>query len=224
MDMTSGLKEYLKMISAAGGRIFLAAFFMALAVSVSLSGCGREEEDGDTGTTDGESDYTLETEVVDVMNDPVFGDYGRLIFPVDKSISDDLELQDVGDILTWYNNVDPERTVEIANYLRDQAASGDQIFYDIYTDEEKAEDPDKENAGLFFFRGEPGAKTWQEQSPFSMSTGRSCLSTWRTTPCGAARQAPGWRHGSGPMARRPSGKTSTRHRRLWSCSTPDCPM
>ena len=23
------------------------------------------------------------------MNDPVFGDYGRLIFPVDKSISDD---------------------------------------------------------------------------------------------------------------------------------------
>ena len=34
MDMTSGLKEYLKMISTAGGRIFLAAFFMALAVSV----------------------------------------------------------------------------------------------------------------------------------------------------------------------------------------------
>lgn len=159
MDMTSGLKEYLKMISTAGGRIFLAAFFMALAVSVSLSGCGREEEDEDTGTTDGESGYTLETKVVDVMNDPVFGDYGRLIFPVDKSISDDLELQDVGDILTWYNNVDPERTVEIANYLRDQAASGDQIFYDIYTDEEKAEDPDKENTGLFFFRGEPGAKT-----------------------------------------------------------------
>ena len=49
MDMTSGLKEYLKMISTAGGRIFLAAFFMALAVSVSLSGCGPEEEDGIQG-------------------------------------------------------------------------------------------------------------------------------------------------------------------------------
>ncbi len=35
----------------------------------------------------------------------------------------------------------------------------EQIFYDIYTDEEKAEDPEKENTGLFFFRGDPGAKT-----------------------------------------------------------------
>ena len=30
---------------------------------------------------------------------------------------------------------------------------------DIYTDEEKEEDPEKEDTGLFFFRGEPGAKT-----------------------------------------------------------------
>lgn len=96
---------------------------------------------------------------MDVINDPVFGDYGRLIFPVDRTIDEDLELQDVGEILTWYNNVNPDRTVEIANYLKDQVESGEQIFYDIYTDEEKAEDPDKENTGLFFFRGEPGAKT-----------------------------------------------------------------
>ncbi len=43
--------------------------------------------------------------------------------------------------------------------MKNQAASGEQIFYDIYTDEEKAEDPEKENTGLFFFRGDPGAKT-----------------------------------------------------------------
>lgn len=104
-------------------------------------------------------DYTLTTKVVDVMNDPVFGDYGRLIFPADRTIDENLELQDVGEILTWYNNVNPDRTVEIANYLKDQASSGEQIFYDIYTDEEKAEDPAKENTGLFFFRGEPGAET-----------------------------------------------------------------
>ena len=35
---------------------------------------------------------------------------------------------------------------------------GDTVFYDIYTDEEKAADPDKEDTGLFFFRGDPGAK------------------------------------------------------------------
>src|SRR5699024_3570918 len=73
-------------------------------------------------------------------------------------IDEDLTLRDVGDILTWYNNVNPNRTVEIVNYLRERAQSGEQIFYDIYTEEEKEEDPDKENTGLFFFRGNPGEK------------------------------------------------------------------
>lgn len=49
-------------------------------------------------------------------------------------------------------------TVEIVNYLKEHAQAGDTVFYDIYTDEEKAGDPDKEDTGLFFFRGEPGAK------------------------------------------------------------------
>ena len=73
----------------------------------------------------------METKVEDVINDPAFGDYGRLIFPADRTIDDDLTLQDVGEILTWYNNVNLERTVAIANELRKQAASGEQIFYDI---------------------------------------------------------------------------------------------
>ena len=94
-----------------------------------------------------------------MINDPVFEGYGRLLFPVDQVIDEDLELQDVGSILTWYNNVNPERTVEIVNYLKDQVSAGNQIFYDIYTEEEKQEDPEKENTGLFFFRGNPGAKT-----------------------------------------------------------------
>ena len=101
----------------------------------------------------------MTTKVTDVINDPAFEDYGRLIFPVDRSIDGGLELQDVGDILIWYNNVNPERTVEIVNYMKNQVTSGEQIFYDIYTDEEKEEDPEKEDTGLFFFRGEPGAKT-----------------------------------------------------------------
>ena len=164
--------------------MILPVFFAVLSLAAALAGCGRAEESSRTGSgsagnissedsiedtdpsntaenpaPDGENAYTLETKVVDVINDPVFGDYGRLLFPVDRTIDEDLELQDVGDILIWYNNVNPDRTVEIANYLRDQAASGEQIFYDIYTDEEKAEDPDKEDTGLFFFRGDPGAKT-----------------------------------------------------------------
>lgn len=153
-------------------RLFLAGLFAVLSLMLTLSGCGRTEENSETKsgitenasensseTAGGGADYTLETKVTDVISDPVFGDYGRLIFPADRSSDEDLELQDLDEILMWYNNVNPERTVEIANYLKNQAASGEQIFYDIYTDEEKAEDPEKENTGLFFFRGDPGAKT-----------------------------------------------------------------
>ncbi len=49
-------------------------------------------------------------------------------------------------------------TVEIVNTLLEQAVQGKTVFYDIYTDEEKREDPEKADTGLFFFKGNPGAK------------------------------------------------------------------
>lgn len=102
---------------------------------------------------------TRATLVRDVMDDPVFGEAGRLLFPVDRTIPADMTLEDVGDILVWYHYIDPDKTVEIVNTLGERAAAGDVVFYDIYTDEEKAADPDKEDTGLFFFRGDPGGKT-----------------------------------------------------------------
>ena len=102
---------------------------------------------------------TRNTLVRDVMDDPAFGDYGRLLFPVGRTIPNDMTLENVGDVLVWYNDIDPDKTVEIVNTLGERAASGDTVFYDIYTDEEKAADPDKEDTGLFFFRGDPGGKT-----------------------------------------------------------------
>lgn len=133
-------------------------FCLCLLSIVLLSGCkSRSVEDGNMNVK-GSKDFTLHTKVAEVMEDPVFGDYGRLIFPTDVNISDRLELKDVEEILMWYSNVNPEKTVEISNYLKDQIEAGEQIFYDIYTDEEKAEDPAKEDTGLFFFRGNPGEK------------------------------------------------------------------
>lgn len=100
--------------------------------------------------------YTTDTAIQEVINDPAFGEYGRLIFPVDSGYMSGSTLGDLR--LTWYNNIDPEKTVEIANYLKSHAEAGETVFYDIYTDEEKANDPDKADTGLFFFKGEPGAK------------------------------------------------------------------
>ena len=100
--------------------------------------------------------YTVDTPISDVMRDPVFGDYGRLIFPVDDWYYSGDTLGNLH--LTYYSNIVPEETVEIANYMNKHAALGDTIFYDIYTEEEKAADLEKEDTGLFFFKGNPGER------------------------------------------------------------------
>lgn len=112
---------------------------------------------GQTQSTQSTDDnYSRDTKISDVVNDPAFGDYGRLIFPVNTGYYSGDTLGSLQ--LTWYNNIDPDKTVEIANYMKENAAAGEPIFYDIYTEEEKAADPAKENTGLFFFKGEPGAR------------------------------------------------------------------
>ncbi len=101
------------------------------------------------------SDYTVDTKIADVMADPAFGNYGRLIFPVDSGYYRGDTLGDIR--LTWYNNIDAAKTVEIVKYMKSHAEAGETIFYDIYTNAEKASDPTKADTGLFFFRGDAGA-------------------------------------------------------------------
>lgn len=98
------------------------------------------------------------TTVEEVINDKNFEEFGNLIFPVDLDINPNTTLENVGSYYMWYNDINPNKTVEIINYLKSEAESGNQIFYDIYTDEERKEDPEKENTGIFFFRGNPGEK------------------------------------------------------------------
>lgn len=100
--------------------------------------------------------YTRDTRISEVISDPVFGNYGRLIFPVNEGYYSGETLGDLS--MTWYNNIDPDKTVEIANYMRSHAESGDVIFYDIYSESEKTADPRKKDTGLFFFKGKPGEK------------------------------------------------------------------
>ena len=100
--------------------------------------------------------FTKNTRISDVMNTHAFLNYGRLLFPVNSGYYGGDTLGDLR--LTWYSHIDPDKTVEICNYLKDHADAGETIFYDIYTDAEKTADPAKRDTGLFFFRGEAGAK------------------------------------------------------------------
>ena len=94
------------------------------------------------------------TPLSEIMNDPLFGDFGHLLLPEHSwsgSTLSDLRI-------TYYGHPDTAESVEVINRLKADAAAGVVIFFDIYTEEEKAADPWKADTGLFFFRGEPGAK------------------------------------------------------------------
>lgn len=99
--------------------------------------------------------YLRSSTVGDVISDPYFKNFGRLLFPVDRSVSEDMTLEEIssGSVYVWYNYIDPDKTVEIIQSLHDHAAAGDQVFYDIYSEEEKEADPSKEDTGLFFSGG-----------------------------------------------------------------------
>lgn len=99
--------------------------------------------------------FTRDTRIEDVINDPAFEDYGRLLFPLSTWYYSGDTLAELR--LTWYNNIDPDTTVEIVNYLKKEVLKGNKVFYDIYTETEMAADPAKRDTGLFFFRGEEGA-------------------------------------------------------------------
>lgn len=113
---------------------------------------------GNKSSINTEGEFTLDTKVVDVINNESFGDFGRLLFPLNSTIDNDITLRDAEDLIMWYSNIQPDTTVNIMNYLKNQADSGNKIFYDIYTDEEKKKNPDLENTGLFFFKGNPNEK------------------------------------------------------------------
>lgn len=122
---------------------------------------------------------TENTLVKDVINNPVFGDYGRLLFPVHRNISDTLTLGHVGDVLTWYHNVRPEKTVEIVNTFMERAAGGDTVFYDIYSDEEKRADPAKADTGLFFLRESPALNLLLSAQAAALYMSGQCMTVSR---------------------------------------------
>ena len=100
--------------------------------------------------------YDASTPIDEVMSDPALGRGARLQFPVNRSYWSGATLGELQ--LTWYTHIRPATTVAVANYLHDEAASGRQVFYDIYTDEERAAAPALQDTGLFYFKGRPGGR------------------------------------------------------------------
>lgn len=108
----------------------------------------------------GKAGFTLDSTVGDVIKDPAFGDFGRLLFPVDRTVPEDATLSGISseDVYVWYSNIQPEKTVEIVNHLKARADAGEKVYFPIYSEEEIHEDASKADTGLFYFGGAPGEK------------------------------------------------------------------
>ena len=102
--------------------------------------------------------YAPQTRVEDVIADPAFAGFGRLLFPTNFGPpAPAMTLQDLPRWLPFHNCIRADTTAQVLNELRARAAAGETIFYPIYTGAEQRRDSALRDTGLFFFRGRPGA-------------------------------------------------------------------
>ncbi|MCH3978474.1 MAG: hypothetical protein LKJ94_01385 [Candidatus Methanomethylophilus sp.] len=99
------------------------------------------------------------TAVGEVISDPAFGDFGRLLFPIGRGVRPEMALKEISTprTLVWYTDVRAEETVEIIAELKRRAEAGKRIFIPLYSEEEISRDPSAADTGLFFFSGRQGA-------------------------------------------------------------------
>ncbi|QQO07700.1 alpha/beta hydrolase [Breznakiella homolactica] len=135
------------------GKILLTILLASL-----LSACnGGSLEAQDSGPGSFARLTTADT-VGELLNHPAFAGFGRLLLPWDnRDYDESLALSGIGTLMPYHNNVNPAEVVTSLNRLIDDAEQGETFFFDYYTPQQKQADQDKNNTGLFFFRGDPGA-------------------------------------------------------------------
>lgn len=109
-------------------------------------------------TIDRHEHLTPENSLSNLLNHPAFAGHARLVLPWDDRTYDErMLIRDIGSLLPYHSNVDPDVVASALNRMIDDARDGNTIFYDFYTREEKRAEPARTNTGLFFFRGKPDA-------------------------------------------------------------------
>jgi acetyl esterase/lipase len=94
----------------------------------------------------------------DVLEHAAFAGFARHLLPWDDRRPDvAMPLGQVASLLPYHENVAPAVVVSALNRMVDDASLGRTIFYDVYTDALKQADPSRQDTGLLFFRGKPGA-------------------------------------------------------------------
>jgi acetyl esterase/lipase len=94
----------------------------------------------------------------DLLRHPAFQGYASLVLPWDdRSYDEAMRLTEIGSLLPYHSHVEPSVVAAGLNRIIDDVNAGQQVFYAFYTEEQQRRDPMRRHAGLFFFRGKPGA-------------------------------------------------------------------
>ncbi len=150
------------------GAIKTACLVLPLLVTLSLA----EANGKDTVLADSRSDemrkgavtgskgrhLNADDRIRDLLGHPAFAGFARLLLPWDGRRYDQaMRLSDIGSLLPYHSQVDPETVVGALNRMIDDVNKGNAVFYPFYSEEQRQEQPARENTGLFFFRGKPSA-------------------------------------------------------------------
>jgi acetyl esterase/lipase len=94
----------------------------------------------------------------DLLDHPAFAGHAKLLLPWDdRPVDPEMRLDQIGTLLPYHSNVNTADVAAGLNRLIEDAAAGHRVFYDIYDETAKAQDPSLQNTGLFYIRGGPGA-------------------------------------------------------------------
>ena len=100
----------------------------------------------------------IDHQLADILTHPAFAGHARLLLPWDdRAYDEQLPLRRIASLLPYHSHVEPQQVVQGLNRLIDDVATGQTVFYRFYGDAQLQADPSKQNTGLFFVRGNPGA-------------------------------------------------------------------
>lgn len=101
---------------------------------------------------------TIDNNTTDILNHSAFNGFSSLILPWnDSQKNENVPIKNIQMLLPYHSHIVPDIVVSALNRMIDDVNQGQTVFYNIYTDQQKAQSPDKNNTGIFFFRGKKDA-------------------------------------------------------------------
>ncbi|WP_428929451.1 alpha/beta hydrolase [Marinibacterium sp. SX1] len=96
--------------------------------------------------------------IADILTRPEFAGYARRLLPwADRAYDGDMPITRMARLLPYHSEVRSDVVLAGLNRILAAQQSGVPVFRDIYTKTERNEVPSLNEAGLFFFPGQPGA-------------------------------------------------------------------